>query len=196
MFYCNELHFYLIRGEFEKGVALISYIEPEIKKYEEAIPKHIELTLFINSAITYFGAGNFSQVLYWLNKIISDATLNVRNDIVCFARILNLITHFELGNSDMLEYTVKSTYRFLYKRDGLYKFETAILHFIKNKLPKILNQKELIQAFIGLKNELKEIVHDPLEQKALESFDFIAWLESKIIKRSYGEVLREKAREV
>ena len=74
------------------------------------------------------------------------------------------------GNIEMLEYIVISTYRFLYKRGGLYKFQTNILNFIKNKLPYVVCKRQLIQAFIELKEEL---VKDPLEQKVLESFDFI-----------------------
>ena len=50
------------------------------------------------------------------NEILINDGSNQRNDFVCFTRILNFITHFELNNADMLEYTVKSTYRFLYKR--------------------------------------------------------------------------------
>ena len=192
LLYGNELHYYLIRGEFEKGVALVEKIEPDLKQYLTTIPKAVQLILCINCAIVNFGNGNFSNALKWVNKILINDSSNLRNDIVCFARILSLITHFELNNADMLEYTVKSTYRFLYKRGGLYKYETAILHFIKNKISKNLNNKELIQAFIALKGELEEIVKDPLEQNALESFNFIYWLKSKIENRPFKEILREK----
>ena len=191
--HCNELNFYLARGEFEKGLVFIKEIEPSFKQYLKEISDEMKLTLFINFALIYFGAGDFTKTLYWLNKIISNYTINLRNEIICFARILNLITHFELGNTDSLEYIVKSTYRFLSKRGGLYKFETTILHFIKNKLPHVFNNKELIQSFIELKEELEEIAKDPLEQKALESFDFICWLQSKIEHRPFGEILREKS---
>ena len=96
----------------------------------------------------------------------------------------------------MFEYTVKSTCHFLYKRRELYQYETAILNFIKNKISKNLNNKELIQAFIDLKGELEEIVKDPLEQNALESFNFIYWLQSKIENRPFGEIVREKTRSI
>ena len=188
----NELHFYLLRGEYEKGVVVLDEIEPRLKQYIGGISKEIAVILFINRAIVYFGTGNFSQTLYWLNQAMLDSSLELRDDIVCFARILNLITHFELGNTEILEHLVKSTYRFLYKREGLHKFETAILHFIKNKLHNVFIKKELTKAFIALKAELEEIVKDPLEQKALESFDFICWLQSKIEDRPFGEVYREK----
>ena len=52
----------------------------------------------------------------------------------------------------MLEYTVKSTYRFLYQKEGLHNYEIAILNFIKQKLPYIINNEGLIQAFKKLKD--------------------------------------------
>lgn len=190
--YCNVLNFYLRRGEFEKGIELIKEIEPNLIKYKGKISTEIELGLYINIAIVYFAMGNFSKTLYWLNKILSDPTLSLRNEIICFARILNLIAHFEHGNIDMLEYVVKSTYRFLYKRGRLYKFETVVLNFIKNKLPTIFNNKELIVKFIELKGELDILGKDYLEEEVSESFDFISWVESKIQNRPFREVFREK----
>ena len=92
------MHFYIVRGEFEKGAELIKEIDVDINHYQGTIPKEIELSLFINIALIYFGLDNFSKTLPFLNKILSESVTNVRNDIVCFARILNLITHFELGN--------------------------------------------------------------------------------------------------
>ena len=106
-----------------------------------------------------------------------------------------MILHFELGNTDILEYLVKSTYRFLYKRKHLYKFETSILNFIRKKLPKTNSEKELITIFKDLKTELGKITKDPFEKKALDYFDFISWLESKIEKRPFADIVKEKAQE-
>ena len=194
MLYLAELDFYLKKGEFEKGIKLSKEIEESLEKYYKTPPKEIEQVFYINSAIAYFITCNFRDTLYYLNKIMAGYTLNIRNDIECFARIINLITHFEIGNIDMLVYTVQSTYRFLYKRGEIYMYEILLLNFIKRELPNISTNAELIRAFIKLKNELIEVVRDPVEQKALESFDFISWLESKIENRSFGEILREKSR--
>ena len=41
---------------------------------------------------------------------------------------------------------------------------------------------------------LKPIVKDPLEEKFLNYFDIISWLESKIENRTVQEVIKEKAK--
>ena len=49
---------------------------------------------------------------------------------------------------------------FLNKGGGLHKFVTALLNFIKNKIPKSFNNKEFKQAFKELKAEMEEIAKD------------------------------------
>ena len=67
------------------------------------------------------------------------------------------------------------------------------MNFIRKKIPKIITDKERIVVFKELKIELEEITKDPFEKKALEYFDFISWLESKIENKSFAEIVKEKA---
>ncbi len=188
----TELIMYIDTGQFEKGEKLITSIQNEFNRVR--LSKHREMILYYNISYIYFGSQNYRQALNYLNKIINDSVTDVRSDIHCFARILNLLVHFELDNKNLLEYIVKSTHRFLYKRNRLYKVENSILNFIKNKLPKAITQNKLIQAFKELKTEMEEIMKDPFERKTLEYFDFISWLESKIESRPFTEIVREKVR--
>ncbi len=189
-----ELGMYISTGEFEKGLNLVTDIEKELDNKEgiQIMSKEHETILYHNIFQIYFGAGQYSKAIGYLNKILNDTTIDLRNDILCFARILNLITHFELRHMNLLEYVVKSTYYFLNKRKRLYKFETSVLDFIRKKLPKVITEKELIKAFKELKTEFEEITKDAFEKKALEYFDFISWLESKIEGRPFAEIVKKK----
>jgi len=177
--YNIELDLYLKTKRFEKGIALIGEIEEGLKQFSGKIPKEHELVFYYNIALLYFGVSNYSEALEWLNKLLNDLQVDIRPDIHCFARIFNLIIHYELGNDDLVEYRSISTHYFLDKRKRLYKVETAFLNFFQKKLPKIIGQKELVLAFKDLKKELEEIFKDPFERRALEYLDFITWLDSK-----------------
>ncbi len=83
-------------------------------------------------------------------------------------------------------------YHYLKKKTRLYKAETSILDFMRKKIPKISNEKDLIAAFKELQTELEEIMRDPFEAKVLDYFDFISWLESKIQKRPFADIVKEK----
>lgn len=149
--------------------------------------------LYANLTVSHLVNGNYEQSLFWNNLFLKEPVASYLENVHAVCRVLNLILHYELRNFDLVPYINRSTYRFLYKRKRLYKTEDTVLSFIRNKIPKTNSSKELIEAFNELKSELEEITKDPYEAKALEYFDFIIWLESKIENRSFAEISSERA---
>ncbi len=189
-----ELNVYIDTGDFAKGIPLIPGIEKELLKYSAKINKAKELLLYYNCACIYFGTGEYNRALHWLNKILNDTPVQLRQDLYCVARVLSLIIHLELHNISLLEYSVKSTYHFLYKQKMLYRFEALILDFIRKKIPKIITRPELVAELRDLKEKLVKVSEDPFEKKALDYFNFIAWIDSKIEGRSFAEMVKRKVR--
>jgi len=183
--YNNELDVYLKTRHFEKGIALVGEIEQGLKQFSGKTTKAARIVFHYNIAQLYFGVGNYSNSLEWLNKILNDREVDIREDLHCIARIFNLIVHYELGNEELLEYLDRATYRFLDKRKRLYKVETAFLNFFQKTLPKIIGKKELVLAFKDLKKELEAIYsvkgRDPFERKPQGYFNLISWVDSKIV---------------
>lgn len=188
--YVMELELYNETGQFNKGIKLIG----DIQNNFNLLNKGDEINLYYIIAYTHVGAENYRAANIYINKILNNMAIDVRNDLQCFARILSLIIHYELNNQDLLEYTVKSTYRYLCKRKKLYQYETLFFHFIKKRTRAIESKKELIEAFKKLKKELEIIIKDPFEKRALDYFDLISWLESKIKNRPFAEVVKERAK--
>ncbi len=189
----NELAMYIEKGEFEHGLARANEDLPMFESLSVKVEKVYRLITWFNIAYLHFGCRKYSDASRWLNRILNETEADFREDLQCFARIFSLVVHFELGNQDLLEYIVKSTYRFLLKRNKLYKVETAVLDFIRKRVPKISSEKELLASFKDLKAELTRITSDPFEKKAMEYFDVISWLESKIEKKSFAEIMKRKA---
>jgi len=188
---CNlELDNCVHTGEFKKGLAVINdLLNQQKKSYLKVNNKEREIVLYYNMALVFFGAENYASANLYLNKIINDTTSDLRRDLYSYARILQLITHYEMGKQGLIYYMVSSKYRLLIKRKNLNKFENAILDFIKKKTPKINSKNEAIVAFKGLKDELLIIIKNPFEKKALDYFDFISWLDSKIENKKFAEIV-------
>lgn len=91
------------------------------------------------------------------------------------------------------EYVVKSTYRYLFKRKRVYKFETLVLNFIRKQGLNKNFYKESRDSLKDLKREAGKLLKDPFEKNVFQYFHFLAWLESKIEKRPFAGVAREKA---
>ena len=178
--------------DYEQAEKIVEEINLGIAFYSEKIPT-TDIVLFkFNMAIVYFVNNKHSKAIKALNEIINENDLSLRDDIQSFARIIRLIIFWEKGEKELLPYATISTYRFLYKRNKLFKFESIVLRFIKEKMPHINNSSELKKAFIELKENLEIQLKDPLERKALDYFDFITWIESKISKKDFKTLAKDK----
>ncbi len=139
----------------------------------------------------YFGDENYNQTIFWLNKIINAKDMNIRSDIQGFARILNLISHWELQNSDLVEYYIRSTYRFLKKKNDFHLYQKFMLSFLRklnNATP-----DNITSSFQELYDNLKPLLGNPYEKRAFIYFDILSWLESKLKGKSNQLIIREKA---
>ena len=190
--YDTEINLYLLTGEFEKGVELIGNIEEGLSRYKNKINQEAEILFYYNIAYLYFGLGRYDKVIDWLNKIFNQKELKLREDIQCYARLLNLFVHYELENYDFLEYDIKSTRRFLESHGNLKEFEKTVLNFIR-KLINAKDETEKEELCRELKHKVEKKPKDILENKALEYFDFISWLNSKIEKKKFTDILKRKA---
>jgi hypothetical protein len=181
-----ELGLYVMSGEYQKGISFLKQIEND-KSNQDIVMNYY-------MALIYFGVNDYYTANTYLNNIIND-TKNKQSDVYGISMILSLIVHYEMGTKDLLDYSVRSTYRFLYKRNRLYRFETALLEFMRKDMPQMTSPAQTISAYKRLKNKLKEILSDPYEANVMNYFDFISWLESKIENRSFVTIVQSKVLE-
>jgi len=172
-----KLNQHFLQGSFTEGLADIPFIETKLQEYELYLDRHRVLVFYYKIASLYFGSGNHEKSIDYLNKIIN-LKVDLRTDLQCYARLLHLIAHYELGNLDILDYLLKSVYRFMYKMETLSTVEEAIFTFVKNTLR--LTDREIKTAFKNLLAQLKELENERFETRAFMYLDIISWLESKI----------------
>ena len=116
---------------------------------------------------------------------------DLREDIHGFARILILISHYELENIELIQYYVRSTYRFLSKKHDLHQFQKLILNFLKGLDPQ-LSQDDVIKRFKTLKKKMLILQNNPYENRAFVYFDIVIWLDSKIHQCSMKSIYDKK----
>ncbi len=187
----HRINKHYIEGTFTEGLQLVPELERKIRRKHYNWDFHREMVFYYRIACLYFGSGDNKNAIKYLNKIINQPSSEIRGDIQCFARILNLIAHFELGNEILVEYQIKSVYRFLIKMEDLHAVQKEILKFLR-KLPNVHGKQELKVAFERLKVRLIRIQAEPYERRPFLYLDIISWLESKIEGRLVQDVIREK----
>ena len=104
---------------------------------------------------------------------------------------MNLIAHFELGNDDLVEYQIKSVYRFIGKLNDLNAVQQEIFKFLQ-KSRRMHTPKEITNEFRKLKDKLLVLRKMQYEKRPFLYLDIISWLESKLDNRKLQEVIKEK----
>lgn len=188
--YIHSIKRHFMEGTFTEGTQLIPELIDIIEDNRYNWDDHRIMVFYYRIASMYFGSGDFDHAITYLNLIINQKNPDYRGDIQAFSRILNLISHFELGNTQLVEYQVKSVYRFLSKMNDLGNVHKEIFRFVR-RIPRI-QESELREEFIALRDKLARLREDPYEQRPFLYLDIISWLESKIEERPVEEVIREK----
>ncbi|MEM9819746.1 MAG: hypothetical protein AAF985_01685 [Bacteroidota bacterium] len=179
-------------GDFESGLKALKSHLKEAKKFERQ--SFERGSFYFQYCYIYFGMGDFGQALECLNQWLSLPKSVEREDLQSLARILNLIIHYEMENTELLEYLVRSTYRFLKKRNRVFEFEKRVLAFIQQSI-KIHEQKTLKKAFQNLREDIERLAGVPSERIMLQYFDFISWIDSKIENQSFGALVKKRYQE-
>lgn len=187
--YNQELVLLQTLGEFEKSVELIPVIEAQQEEYGDKISKEMEVLLTYNKAYSYFGVGQYKKALQYLNEVLNDNEQNLRQDVYSFARLFNLVIHYELENYDFLDYVIKSTNRYLSKHERDYKIENSCIKHIR-KLSKTTTNLNRIEIFEKMKADIQKLLTDQNERVVLEYFNITAWIDSKLEKITFEEAVK------
>ena len=187
----NKLNLHFLTGTFEKGLYLVRIVEYGINKHKDRIDVHHILVLYYKIACLYFGIGDNKNCIEYLKKIINNKNLKMREDLMCFARVLSLVAHYEAGMDYHLEVQLKSTYKFLLKMNDLHAVQKEMIKFLRNL--GTIYPNELRSEFQKLYDRLKVYEDHPYEKRAFLYLDILSWLESHLQNKPVAQVIREKA---
>tara|TARA_R110002049_G_scaffold69206_3_gene179254 strand:- start:1543 stop:3087 length:1545 start_codon:yes stop_codon:yes gene_type:complete len=187
----NKLNLHFLEGTFKKGLYLVRIVEYGINKHKDRIDEHHIMLLYYKCACLYFGVGDNKTCIQYLKKIINNKNLKMREDLMCFARVLSLVAHYEAGMDYHLEVQLKSTYKFLIKMNDLHAVQKEMIKFLRNL--RDIYPTDLHNEFKKLHTELKKYENHPYEKRAFLYLDIISWLESHLYGKPVGEIVREKA---
>ena len=114
----------------------------------------------------------------------------MREDLLCFSRVLNIFAHYEAGFDYHLETHLRETYKFLIKMNDLHEVQKAMIRFVKGLGD--IYPHDLKKAFEDLYRELKQYENDPYERRSFLYLDILSWLRSNIEGRTIPEIIKER----
>lgn len=189
--YSNKLNYHFMTGTFSEGLHLVDEILAGLKKYKNRIDEHHVIIFYYKIGCLYFGTGDNRTCIKYLKRIIDNRTLKMREDLMCFSRVLSLIAHYEAGMDYNLDVQIRSTYKFLIKMNDLQAVQKEMIKFLRS-LGDFYPQ-DIKREFIKLHARLKQYENHPYEKRAFLYLDILSWLECKIENKTVAQVIKEKA---
>ena len=177
-----ELEIYRDLQAWKKGIALIKDIQSFLDQHQKIISDLYLLLIWYQFAYIYFMAGDFDNALKWVNEIINRKFTVERKDLESYARLLNLMIHFELGNVMVLKYSVENTRRWMRKQQNIEPFERVLLRFFAKI--SMVARGDYSLHFEQLKTTLFEKSKPLVDANILDYLDFKQWIDAHLSTRT------------
>tara|TARA_B110000305_G_scaffold119456_1_gene134144 strand:- start:1441 stop:2997 length:1557 start_codon:yes stop_codon:yes gene_type:complete len=186
-----ELNICLRKGEFENAEKVGRTIQEKLIEFDDKIVPIRKAYLCFKMAVASMGVGKFSDAHSWINRILNDNRLDKKEDIIAYTHLLDLLIQIELKSDKLLPYSLKNTLRFFKTRNRMYGFETIFLQFV-GEFIKCEDPFEVENLWDDLHVNLTRIATNSYESIALDYFDFTAWAEAKLKRKTFENLIRER----
>ncbi len=184
-----KINYHLMKGTFKEGLALIPEIEEKLHQYELQVDRHRILVFNYKFANLYFGNGDYETAIDYLQKIIN-GPMDLRIDLQCYARLMHMMAHYELGNFDIMESLIKSVYRFMAKMKNLTVVEEEMFKFLRHSFD--VSPDKLKPELENFLRKIKHLEKNRFETRAFAYMDIISWIESKVYNKPMSEIIYNK----
>ncbi len=183
----------LDQGEFKKAVRLKAEFQHSLFKKISVLDLDKQAEVYLYTSLIYFSDNNMTQSHYYLSKVLLDGSRYYNLPIYQTFRLIHLLVHYELGNTDFILHEIRSVKRKLNNmRSKTYKLEKIVFRFIQISIISI-STKDRLTLWLNFKQLFDKISSDKYEIQILKIFDFASWIESKITRTNFAELLKNKS---
>lgn len=180
----------ILNGKFDDAKDTIKRALNRINRYSYKLDDHKVMIFYFKFSWIYLGNENYSKALFYINKIVNNELNKLREDIQNYARIMQLICHYEIENFEILNYLINNASNFFKRKKGISDFlQYAINMFKELESSGPFDHKTIFKKYLPMFQKLDT---DPYERRALVYINIIDWLESKINNTSLQKVVQDK----
>lgn len=187
----NRLDLYLKSGELNQALSTVSQTEEGLKKYGKKVSSLFKTVMYSNLCYLFLATKQYKNALKYNNLILDSKNTSFRSDIFRFARIMNLLIHYEMGEKLSIEYFFDAARRFINKQNKIYVFEEWFIDFFKA----LINQPQNASFFKEKELELLHILSDPKERKVIGHFNILSWIRTKHENISFSDAAKDYSKQ-
>lgn len=187
--YSVELSYYVQEGKITEGLDLIPAIQTGLKKFPlKGIGIDRYMGISIGVAVIYFFNGQLDEAKQWLNKVIALEKEKVGLQIVGYAKILDIMIHFEWGHFLFLQNYIPTVRQFLKRHHRLFAIENDFIKLIR-KLCQTIAKTEREGLMKNYLKELKKETNHINNNFLITHFKIILWLQSHLENRPLRQLI-------
>lgn len=189
-----ELKIYLFNITGYEFIKFKEYNDTTMKiiETEKGLDSYRVIGIYLYLAINYFMHENYTKSLEFLNILNNKYPEDVYLNLKISSTVILCLIHHELQNYYYTDELVRKSVRFFNKNNYQNPIELMIMKSIY-KIQNCETEKEKIELFKDLKYKILNDSRNEMYVGNLKEFDIISWIESKIEKRPFKEIIIEKA---
>lgn len=191
LLYLYDSYRHLHTGAFDKAEQIRKQHEETLFKKMDLLGLEDQLKLHLNTVILYLCTGKWHIARKQIHKIFQSGKLFYALPSYKVTRLVNLLLQAELENYDFLENEIQTLKRNLQHEKQAYLTEKLIFRFVLD-YPLPTYEKERQKRWQKYQKTIIKIEQDKYERQLLKTFDFLSWIESKLTKQPFTEILKLK----
>ncbi|MBQ4161618.1 MAG: hypothetical protein IJD84_01810 [Parabacteroides sp.] len=189
-----ELSGILNTGKFDKAELYATEYNDFLSKKATIAGPETQVKLYLQAAILHLCLGNISKARKSMKKILESGKSFHTLPSYKTARLINLVIQAESGNYDFFLNEINSIKRMIRYEKQIYITEKLLFRFLMAyPLPVFKKDKEKLWS--QYQKEVSLIRQDKYEKQLLKTFDFVAWIESRLTSSGFQEILRRIQKE-
>lgn len=156
-------------------------LESFLSKFKGKITINTYSGYYFKLAKFHFITGDYDEALRVINLLFASKHLKYSPFIEPHVRMLNILIHYELGNTKLLNYLISSTLKYLKSKSKLFKTESAVLNYLKSSSQ--LRNSNPESSFKNLKEfykTLRKLKLTEYEKNAFHFIEYDKWIEEKL----------------
>jgi hypothetical protein len=187
-----ELYILLDRGDFFAAKQLSEKHYDAVLSKTDQINMSRQTEISLCRALIYIGLNDYKKAQKMLIKEIA-RNGNVHTlPLYRTVRLVNLIIHYELNNMEYVRTESRSIKREISMQEKVYRSEHLIINLLNKDKQELQSSKSREKLWLKIEPELKDICSTVFENQMLKSFDFMAWIESKVCGIPLSKVLQSR----
>jgi tetratricopeptide (TPR) repeat protein len=170
------------KGQYESARQLLNQSGKDLLASYGMVNEEKQWELYFYAALSHFGCGDIKKAHKWLGEVMQLHKPQPTLLICKAARLLNLIIHFESGDTEYIDYEIRSYSRFFHRPQAP-RLQTEILLLkLLQSVPAHSKRFALPASIKKQLSKIDQLQNDKYEQQLLRYFDFSEWMK-KIIRR-------------